>query len=90
MREELAVATPLPHAAAVRAPVFLMHDESDNAIPFSHLAPLAASIAPDRLRRTTAFRLFDHVQPGQGLGIDESPEIWKLFWHLQDLLNEAL
>ncbi|MBM4408282.1 MAG: hypothetical protein FJ038_06735 [Chloroflexi bacterium] len=77
-------------ASGLRAPVFLMHDESDTAIPFSQLAPLAAAIPPASLRRVTPFRFFDHVQPGAGIGLDALPELWKLDAHLSDVLFVAL
>lgn len=77
-------------ASGLRAPVFLMHDESDTAIPFSQLAPLAAAIPPGVRRRVTPFRFFDHVQPGAGLGLDAIPEILKLNGHLGEVLSLAL
>ncbi len=89
-RQLLAAISPTTFADELRAPVFLMHDEADDAIPFAHLEPLAAAVPPPHLRRTTSFRLFDHVEPGTGIGVTELPEIWKLFWHLQDVLNQGL
>jgi hypothetical protein len=76
-------------ASGLRAPIYLLHDESDTAVPFSQLAPLAAAIPPALLRRVSRFRFFDHVQPG-AFGPDAIPEVLKLQAHLSDILNVAL
>lgn len=88
--ERLVALSPVESAAGLRAPIFLMHDEADTAIPFSQLEPLAASIPRAALRRVTPFRLFDHVEPEGGLDPAALPETWKLLWHLQDVLGQAL
>jgi pimeloyl-ACP methyl ester carboxylesterase len=77
-------------AAGLRAPVYLLHDESDTAVPFSQLVPLAHSIPPELLKRVSRFRFFDHVQPGASIGPDAIGEILKLQAHLADVLNVAL
>jgi hypothetical protein len=77
-------------ATGLRAPIFLMHDESDSAIPFSQLVPLAGSIPPALLRKVTPFRFFDHVQPGSLIGPTAFVELQKLDAHLSAVLNEAL
>ena len=89
-RELLAAISPDRAAAGLRAPVFLMHDEADNAIPFSQLGPLAAAVPPAVLRRVSAFRLFDHVEPDGGIELETLPELWELYRHLHDVLGEAL
>ena len=38
----------------------------------------------------TRFRLFEHIEPGAGgIGIDEAPELWRLFEHLKRLMELA-
>lgn len=74
----------------VRAPVYLMHDEGDTAIPFSQLGPLASAIAPPLLKRVTEFRFFDHVEPGGSISFDAIPELLKLNAHLNEVLRVAL
>ena len=89
-REMLARLSANRVAAGLRAPIWLMHDESDTAVPFSQLGPLAHAIPPNLLRRITPFRFFDHVQPGASIGPSALFELWKLDAHLEDLLNVAL
>lgn len=89
-RATLAQLSPVTFAADLRAPIFLMHDEADDAIPFAQLDRLAKAIPARLLQRVTAFRLFEHVQPRRGLDPGALPEIWKLFWHLQAALDRAL
>jgi ABC-2 type transport system ATP-binding protein len=89
-RAELRAVSPSTVADRIRAPIFAMHDESDPLIPHAHLARLEAALPAGIVRRATSFRLFDHVEPRSGLGTDAWPELWKLFWHLQTVLAEAL
>ena len=87
----LAALSPVTVAADIRAPVFLMHDVGDDAIPFADFEPLAAVIPAASLRRATAFEIFDHVQPDAGgIGLEQVPDLWNLFVHLRDVLDLAL
>lgn len=89
-RATLAALSPVSAAARIRAPVFLMHDVGDDAIPFSQLAPLATSIPPAAMRRVTALGLLDHVQPDAGgVTLAQAPDLWDLFAHLQDVFEVA-
>jgi hypothetical protein len=74
----------------LRAPVYLMHDTGDTAIPFAQFEPLALAIPRSLIRRVTPFTFFDHVQPGASLGPSALPELAKLQAHLNDVLNAAL
>jgi hypothetical protein len=87
---ELRAVSPSTVASAVRAPVFAMHDESDPLIPYAHLARLEAALPAGTVRRSTSFRLFEHVEPRAGLGAEALPDLWDLFWHVQTVLVEAL
>lgn len=85
----LAAISPLGFVDRLRAPVYLMHDEGDTAIPFAHLAPLAEAVPAEALRRVTALRLFDHVEVERGIGLEAAPELGKLLGHVSDLLGVA-
>lgn len=89
-RAELEAVSPVSAAAGLRAPVYLMHDGADPLIPFSHLGRLVDAVPADSLARTTAFRLFEHIEPEHGLGLGELPELWKLYWHVEAVLEQAL
>ena len=89
-RATLQALSPVRVAARLRAPIYLMHDEADAAIPYSHLERLAAAVPAEALQRVTLFALFDHVQPRSGLDPAALPEIWKLAWHLQAVMDRAL
>lgn len=89
-RERLAALSPVRVAGRIRSPVFLMHDEGDDAIPVSQLDGLEAALrATGTLREATRFRLFDHVQPDAALGPDALPEVIRLYGHLLRLLDVA-
>lgn len=82
--------SPVSIASDIRAPVFLMHDIGDDAIPFAEMAPLTAAIPPSSLRRATSFEIFDHVQPDAGgIGFDQLPDFWALYQHLGEILDLA-
>ncbi|MBA2255355.1 MAG: hypothetical protein H0W07_09600 [Chloroflexi bacterium] len=90
IQERLVAISPLAAASSLRGPVLLMHDERDRAIPVTHLRLLEDALRPEATRRVTRFRLFEHIEPGAGgLGLDEAPELWRLFVHLQDLVELA-
>lgn len=81
--------TPLNFAAAVRAPVFLMHGRPDKAIPVSHAALLSQSLGPT-IARFTQFGRFEHAQPGaDGLSLEDVPDIWALTLHLHAIVAAA-
>ncbi|HET7676903.1 MAG TPA: hypothetical protein VFK38_03550 [Candidatus Limnocylindrales bacterium] len=82
--------SPVRAAGRIRAPVWLMHDQGDDAIPISQLGPLREAIPPDRLRAATVFDLFDHVQPRGGVGAEALPELLRLWGHVREVLEEAL
>ena len=89
-RAPLEALSPVRVADRLRAPVYLMHDVADTAIPYGHLERLAAAVPPEALQRVTLFALFDHVQPRGGLDPAALPEVWKLLWHLEAVMDRAL
>jgi hypothetical protein len=90
-RERIAAISPAPVLEDLRAPVLLMHDDADSAVPVGHLDRLVAGIPATSIRRVTRVRLFDHVQPeAGGLGLDDTPELLSLAGHLVDGLDIAL
>jgi pimeloyl-ACP methyl ester carboxylesterase len=89
-RAVLDAVSPLGVLGGIRAPVFLMHEATDDAIPVSHLAPLAEAVPEGSRRLVTEFRLFDHVEVRQGIGLEDAPELIRLYGHLVDLVGIAL
>jgi hypothetical protein len=89
-RTLLAAVSPVVWADRIMAPVFLMHEVTDDAIPVSHLAPLAETIPEASLRRVTEFRLFDHIEARSGIGLEDTPELVRLYLHLVDVVGVAL
>ncbi len=89
-RTTLAAVSPVVWVDRIEAPVFLMHEATDDAIPVSHLAPLAEAVPEDSLRRVTEFRLFDHVEAREGIGLEDAPELARLYDHLVELVGLAL
>ena len=90
IHERLRVISPPAATSNLRGPVLLMHDERDRAIPVTHLQLLQDALPAGAARRVTRFRLFEHIEPGAGgVGPDEAPELWRLFVHLQELVELA-
>jgi pimeloyl-ACP methyl ester carboxylesterase len=89
-RALLDAVSPVASARSISAPVFLMHEVTDDAIPASHLVPLADAIPDPALRRVTEFRLFDHVEVREGVGLDDLPELVRLYGHLVEVVGVAL
>lgn len=89
-RTLLAAVSPVVWVGRIVAPVFLMHEVTDDAIPVSHLAPLAEAVPAASLRRVTEFRLFDHIEARSGIGIEDTPELVRLYLHLVDVVGVAL
>ena len=83
--------SPLSNLDGLRASVYLMHERDDHHVPFVESRLLAEPLGPrDILVRHSEFRLFDHVQPGNVDLLAATPELWKLLWHVQDLMVETL
>jgi hypothetical protein len=87
-REMLALLSPNLIADGLRTRIYLMHDEDDDAVPFSQLTPLRAAIPDERLKRVSIFRFFDHVSP-RGVSPAALPELWRFFLHLRELTEAA-
>jgi acetyl esterase/lipase len=83
--------SPIRALDRLRAPIHLMHERDDDLVPFVESRKLAAGLAPGgRLVRHTEFRLFTHVQPDTLDPLAATPELWKLLWHVQALMLEAV
>jgi pimeloyl-ACP methyl ester carboxylesterase len=83
--------SPERRLAALRSPVWLMHERDDHHVPFVESRHLESALEPGGLlERHTEFRLFDHVQPDDLDPLAAAPELWKLLWHLHALLTDTL
>jgi acetyl esterase/lipase len=83
--------SPIEHLDGLRTRVYLMHEIADHHVPFVESRALATAIRDrGRLATHTEFRLFDHVQPDRLDVIAAAPELWKLLWHVDQLMLETL
>ncbi|MGH2379759.1 MAG: prolyl oligopeptidase family serine peptidase [Candidatus Limnocylindria bacterium] len=83
--------SPLEHLDGLGTKVYLMHEVADRWVPFVESQELAVALDSDgRLQTHTEFRLFDHVQPEDLDPMAAAPELWKLLWHLHELMTETL
>jgi dienelactone hydrolase len=86
LRANLASLSPINSADAIQAPVFILHGETDTAIPVSHASELAQAIG-DNVVRLTRFGRFGHGQPGaNGLSVDDAGDIAALTLYLRDIV----
>jgi acetyl esterase/lipase len=83
--------SPVEHLDGLRTRVYLMHEIADHHVPFVESRGLATAIRErGHLVTHTEFRLFDHVQPDRLDVIAAAPELWKLLWHVDQLMLETL
>ncbi len=83
--------SPLEHLDGLRTRVYLMHEITDHHVPFVESRTLAAELrAGGHLAAHTEFRLFDHVQPNKLDIVAAAPELWKLLWHVDQLMAATL
>ncbi len=83
--------SPLEHLDRLRARVYLMHEITDQHVPFVESGTLAVALrAGGHLAAHTEFRLFDHVQPDKVDIVAAAPELWKLLWHVDQLVAATL
>jgi acetyl esterase/lipase len=83
--------SPVEHLDGLRTRVYLMHEIADHHVPFVESRVLASALRErGRLVNHTEFRLFDHVQPDNLDVLAAAPELWKLLWHLDQLMVETL
>ncbi len=83
--------SPLEHLDGLRTRVYLMHEIADHHVPFVESRALAEALRErGRLVTHTEFRLFDHVQPDNLDVVAAAPELWKLLWHVDQLMVETL
>ncbi|CAN5688164.1 hypothetical protein BH23CHL7_BH23CHL7_13710 [soil metagenome] len=86
---DLEQVSPIAFADRIRAPVFLLHGDGDNAISVAHSIELEQALG-DRVVKFTRFGQFGHGQPGQeGLGLGDAPDIWALLLYLHEVVAAA-
>ena len=83
--------SPVEHLDGLGTKIYLMHEVADRWVPFVESQKLATALDSDgRLETHTQFRLFDHVQPDDLDPLAAAPELWKLLWHVHELMTETL
>jgi len=83
--------SPSRHLDGLEAAVHLMHETTDQHVPVVESRVLASVLEPTgRLRGSSEFRLFDHVQPDNLDLIAAAPELVKLLLHVRTLMEESL
>jgi dienelactone hydrolase len=89
--QKLARVSPANYLGAVRAHVYLMHDQDDPFIPFTQSRELAALAPPGVVGRYTEFSIFSHVIPDRPVPWQTFlPDVWRLFWHVHGVLLEVI
>ena len=87
---KMAEVSPARYVDAIRAPVLVMHDRDDDAVPPEESRRLAAALGDQRVERYTEFSLFQHVTPTRPVGIIElGRELNKLFWHMYGIMRQT-
>lgn len=83
--------SPMGHLDGLGTKIYLMHEVADRWVPFIESQKLAKALdSAGRLESHTQFRLFDHVQPESLNPAAAAPELWKLLWHVHELMTETL
>ncbi|MBV9359066.1 MAG: hypothetical protein JO023_26455 [Chloroflexi bacterium] len=82
--------SPVTYLSGLRARLYLMHDTSDDFIPFTQSRQLVADAPPGTLARFTEFSIFEHVIPDRSVSWQTFlPDMWVLFWHVHAVLGEV-
>ena len=82
--------SPERYVDEIVAPVLIMHDRGDDAVPPEESRRLAAALGDHRVERYTEFSLFQHVTPTRPVGVIElGRELNKLFWYLYGIMRQT-
>jgi hypothetical protein len=89
-QERLAAISPVTYRSGLRARLYVMHDTSDDFIPFTQSRELVADAPPGTMARFTEFSIFQHVIPDRPVTWQTFlPDLWALFWHVHAVLGEV-
>jgi hypothetical protein len=89
--DQLARVSPVNYLQAVRAHLYLMHDQDDPFIPFTQSRQLVMLAPPGVVSKYTEFGIFSHVIPDRPVPWETFlPDLWRLFWHVHAVLLEVL
>ncbi len=89
--QKLSRVSPVNYLQAVRAHLYLMHDQKDPFIPFTQSRQLVGVAPPGLVWRYTEFGIFSHVIPDRPVPWGTFlPDLWRLFWHVHAVLLEVL
>jgi hypothetical protein len=90
-RERLEAISPITYLSRLRARLYVMHDTSDDFIPFTQSRELVADAPPGTVARFTEFSIFEHVVPDRPVTWQAFlPDLWALFWHVYAVLGEVM
>lgn len=82
--------SPSSHVSGIRARLLIMHDQGDPMIPVAESRRLAAALEGRDDVRYTETEIFEHVRPGEGVGIgDLLREGAKLYAHMYEIVRLA-
>ncbi len=89
-QRRLADISPVSYLSGLSARLYVMHDTSDDFIPFSQSRELVADAPSGTLARFTEFSIFEHVVPDRPVSWQTFlPDLWALFWHVHAVLGEV-
>lgn len=80
--------SPSTSITALKAPMLIMHDREDSAVPTSESRALAGALSERGDVYYTEFSLFQHVDPTRPLPpITMAREVWKLLLHVYNIMR---
>ncbi|MEK7777898.1 MAG: dienelactone hydrolase family protein, partial [Chloroflexota bacterium] len=81
--DDLALISPSTRIGDLKAPVLIMHDSEDTAVPAAESRRMANALKERGQVHYTEFSLFQHVDPTRQLSpLDMAKEMWKLMFHM--------
>ncbi|MDO8750789.1 MAG: hypothetical protein Q7K03_06560, partial [Dehalococcoidia bacterium] len=81
--EDLALISPSTKIDDLKAPVLIMHDRQDTAVPATESRRMAEALKERGQVHYTEFSLFQHMDPTRQLPpLDMAKEVWKLLFHM--------
>jgi len=87
--QDLESISPKTNINKLEAPILIMHDRYDQAVPVSESRKMANSLESRRMRYTE-FLIFEHVDPNRDLPLSTVlKELWKLYIHMYNVMKVA-
>lgn len=78
---------PSSHLSKFKAPIFILHDQSDNYVPYVESIKLKRVLPQEQVKSYLLINLFEHVQPKKAFSLEIIREFAKLYGFLYKVMD---